>query len=252
MASQCLHIHDVVLHRTGECQAHPGLHVLKLGPQNPRCIQQFQPPVHCHPLLSPGNTRAVAGFGRLLPSHLVDEGGLAHIGNTNHHSPHRTAHQTLFLPSGDLVLQHLLHHAGELIHPGACFRIGLQHRPALLPEPRPPGPVSGRVGLVRPVEHHQPGLARRDGVDVRVPAGHRDPGVDDLHHDVYIFQIRLDLPPGLGHVPRIPLDIHGFSSIPLPRFAGTVRKKERQNRSFLVLDYRASLTLAALPTRSRR
>ena len=59
---------------------------------------------------------------------------------------------------------------------------------ALAPEVRPPGLVLGGVGLVGPVEDNQPGLAGADGVDVRVAAGGRDAGVDDLAHHVHLAQ----------------------------------------------------------------
>ena len=65
-----------------------------------------------------------------------------------------------------------------------------------------------KVGLIRPIQDNQPGLSGADGVNVRIPAGHRNPGVNELHHNVHVLQIGLHLAPGFGHVAGIPLDVH--------------------------------------------
>ncbi len=208
MTAKGLHVHNFVLHRPSKGQIHAGGLVLELGPEDAGGIQQVQPLVHVDPLLAPGDAGAVAGLGRLLFSHLVDKGGLAHVGHPHHHSPDRTAHLALLPPFGNLVPEHPLDHGGKLIDPPAGTGVGLQHGVALAPEAGPPGPVLGGVGLIRPVEDNQAGLAGADGVNVRVAAGGRDAGVDNLHHHVHQLQVGLDLTPGLGHVAGIPLDVH--------------------------------------------
>ena len=220
MAAQGLHVHDVVLHRPGKGQVHADGLVIKLGPQDARGVQQVQGLVHIYPLLAPGDTGPVPRLGGLLPGYLVDEGGLAHVGHPHHHGPHRTAHLALLPPFGDLILQHVLNHGGKLVHAASRFGVRLQHSVALTAEKGGPLFVPGGVGLVGPVEDDEPGLAGADAVDVRVPAGHGDAGIDDLHHDIHVFQVRLDLPAGLGHVSGVPLNVQGSSSSLLPRCGG--------------------------------
>jgi len=82
---------------------------------------------------------------------------------------------------------------------------------ALSAEPVSPYPVHGRIGLIRPVEYDQAGLLPHQFVNIRVTAGDRDAGVYDLRHQIHQFEIRLDLPPGFGHMARIPLNIHAFT-----------------------------------------
>ena len=158
MACQGLHVHDGVPDRAGKGQMQPDGLILKLGPQNSGGIQQFQPLVHRDPLLSPGNAGPVPGLGGFLLGHLVDKGGLAHIGNAHHHGPDRPAHLALLLPPGDLLFQCRPHHGGKLLDPRAAAGVTLQDRDSLGPKVRPPDLAGGRVRLVGPVENDHPGL----------------------------------------------------------------------------------------------
>ena len=210
MAGQGLHVHDGVPHGPGEGQVQTDRLILKLGPQNTGGIQQLQTLIHGDPLLAAGHAGAVAGLGRLFLGDFIDEGGLAHVGDTHDHGPHRAAHLALFFPPGDLFLQRPAHDGGELLHPCPAAGVALQHRDALAAEAGSPLLAGGGVGLVGPVEDDHARLAAHQVVDVRVPAGDGDAGVDDLRHHVHVFEVFPDHPPGLGHVAGIPLDVHGL------------------------------------------
>ena len=70
----------------------------------------------------------------------------------------------------------------------------------------------------RPVQDHQPGLARRQLVHIRVPAGQGNARVQNLAHGVHIFDLRRDHPPGLGHVPGEPAQIINLHVVHLSYF----------------------------------
>ena len=211
MTGQGLQIHDFVLYSASKGQMDAGSLVLKLGPEDAWGIQKLQPGIHTYPLFAPGDARPVARLGGLPLGHLVDEGGLSHVGDPHHHGPHGAAHQPLGLPLLQLLLQRLPDDGGELANSLAVSGVGLQHRPALSAEPVSPYPVHGRIGLIRPVEYDQAGFLPHQFVNIRVTAGDRDAGVYDLRHQIHQFEIRLDLPPGFGHMARILLNIHAFT-----------------------------------------
>ena len=217
MTGQGLPVHDLVLHSTGKGQVHTGGLVFKLWPQDTGRIQQVQAGVHIDPLLATGDAGLVARLGGLFLCHLVDKGGFAHVGHPHHHGPHRAAHQALGLPLLYLILQGGLDGGGKLIDSFPVPGVGLHDPPAFLTEPLPPHLIHSGVGLIRPVEDDEPGLLPHNLVDIRVAAGDGDAGVDDLRHQVYQLQIRLDLPSGFCHMAGIPLDIHlPASSVRLP------------------------------------
>ena len=98
MTAQGLHIHDFVFDSACKGKYHASVRVLKFRPQDARCVQQIQGTVHVDPLLAPGNAGAVPRLSRLLPGHLIDKGGLSHVGDSHHHGPHRTAYLALLPP----------------------------------------------------------------------------------------------------------------------------------------------------------
>ena len=67
--------------------------------------------------------------------------------------------------------------------------------------------------LIHPVQNHQPGFARSQLVYIRVPAGDRDPGVQNLAHGVHIAELLGNHPPGFGHVAGVPLNVHTITPI---------------------------------------
>ena len=208
MTAQGLHIHNFVFHSSGKSQIHTGSFVLELGPENTGGVQQVQALVYIDPLLPPGDAGAVAGFGGLLLCHLVNEGGFAYVGHPHHHGADRAAHLSFLPPLGNLVLENVLNDGRKLLYPPAGAGVGLQNGVSLCLKISGPGFVLRRVGLVCPVEDDQAGLWAADGIDVWVAAGGRNTCVNNLYHNVYQFQVGLNLPPGLGHVAGIPLDIH--------------------------------------------
>ena len=177
VAAQGLHVQNVVLHRAGVGQVQAHALVLKLGPEDAGGVQQFQVLVDGHPLLGPGNAGAVLGLGGFPACHLIDKGGLAHVGDAQDHYPDHPARLSFFRIGPELVREQLPHSGGK---PGGALSplgIGLQHSISLGPEIGGPAVGGGAVRLVRPVQNHQPGLPRRQFVHVRIPAGDGDPGI---------------------------------------------------------------------------
>ena len=199
--------------------------------------------------------------------HLVDKGGFAHVGDAQHHDPHGAAHLAPIGPGRQLVPQQLPDGGGKL--GGACtaLGIGLQDGIALSPEIRRPAAGLAGVCLVYPVQHHQAGLPRRQFVHIRVPAGQGNARVQNFAHRIHILDFCRDHPPGLGHVPGEPAEIvylhiyhllrilHNHIIISYSRPLGK-RKNACTQQAFVLFSgdtaYSFSLTLAALPTRSRR
>ena len=208
VAAQGLHIQNIVLYCPGIGQVHAHALVVELGPEDAGGVQQLQVPVNGHPLLGAGDAGPVLGLGGLAARHLVDKGGFTHIGDAQDHDPHYPAGHAPLRVGAELVRQQFPDGPGEFRRAHAAFGVGFQHRVALGPEVLRPafGPL--RVRLVHPVQHHHPGLSRRQFIHIRVPAGNRDAGVQNLAHRVYILDLLGDHPPGLGHVAGIPLNVH--------------------------------------------
>ena len=208
MAAQGLRIQNVVFYRAGIGQVQTHALVLELGPQDTRRVQQLQPTVDRHPLLAAGNAGAVLCLGGLAARHLIDEGGLAHVGDAQDHHPDHPARHALFGIGLQLVRQQFPDGSGKLRRSLAAPGVGFQDGIALGPEIRRPLLRGFRVCLVHAVQHHKTGLPRRQLVHVRVSAGHRDAGVQNFAHRVHILDLVGDHPPGLGHMTGIPLNIH--------------------------------------------
>ena len=200
IAGQLLDVQHVVLDGPGEGQTLAHLRVVELGPQDTRRVQQLQRAVHRHPLLAAGDAGPVLGFCGLAAGYLIDKGGFSHVGDAQHHDPHHTSHLPLLGIGLQLVPQQLPHGGGELGGAGAALGVGLQHGIALLPEVGSPAPGLAGIGLIHSVQHHQTGLARRQLVHIRVPAGQRDAGIQNFAHGVHMPDLGGDHPPGLGHV----------------------------------------------------
>ena len=214
IAGQLLDIHHVILDGARKGQPLANLHVVELGPQDTGGIQQLQRPIHRHPLLGAGHAGAILRLGGLAVGHLIDKGGFAHVGDTQHHHANGAAHLALFGISGQLVLQKLTDGGGKLLRAHAALGVGLQHRIALSPEIGGPALRLLGVGLIHAVQHHHTGLSRRHLIHVRVAAGQGDPGVQDLAHRVHILDLGHDHALGFRHMagkPAQSLYLHGVS-----------------------------------------
>ena len=208
VAAQCFHIQNIVLHRPGVGKVHAHALVIKFRPENTGGVQKLQIPINRHPLLGAGNAGAILGFGGLAARHLIDKGGFSHIGDPQNHHPHYPAGHALFRIGPQLVCQQLPDGSGKFRRPHAVFCVGFQHGIAFAAEIVCPALRPLRIRLIHPVQHHHPGLPRRQLVHIRVPAGNRNPGVQNLTHRVHIFDLLGNHPPGFGHVAGIPLNIH--------------------------------------------
>ena len=95
-----------------------------------------------------------------------------------------------------------------------------------------PPACGGRVCQVHAVQDDHSGFAAADGVNIRVPAGQRNPSVYDFADRIHLLQVCLDLPPGFCHVARIPLNIHILhlvylsDSLKIPLLRAAVRSRE--------------------------
>ena len=97
--------------------------------------------------------------------------------------------------------------------PALCVR--LQDSKAEAFEIRAPAGGHLRIGEIAAVQDHKPRFAGGEAVDVRVPAGIRDAGVEDLAYRVDQLDVFFDHPAGLGHVTGVPLDVHALKPLPV-------------------------------------
>ena len=215
VAGQLLDVQHVVLDGTCKGKALANLRVIELRPEDAGGVQQLQRGVHRYPLLGAGHAGAILGAGGLAVGDLVDEGGLPHVGNAQHHNAHHLAYLPLGSGGGQLVPQQLPDGSGEFLRAHAVFGVGLQHGEALPAEVlRPPAGLH-RVGLIRAVEDDEPRLARGQLVHVRVAGGQGDAGVHDLADGVHILDLGGYHPLGFGHMTGEPtqvFDLHSFTS----------------------------------------
>ena len=214
IAGQFLNIHHVILDSSCKGQTLADLHIIELRPQNAGRVQQFQRPIHRHPLLGAGHAGAILRLGGLAVGHLIDKGGFAHVGNAQHHHPDSAAHLSFFSVGGQLVLQKLADGGGKLRRAHAALGVGLQHRVAFSPEIGGPALRLSGVSLIHAVQHHQPGLARRHFVHVGIAAGQRDTGIQYLAHRVHILDLGHDHALGFRHMAGEPAQsfyLHGVS-----------------------------------------
>ena len=63
---------------------------------------------------------------------------------------------------------------------------------------------------IHAVENHNSRLVTGKAVNVRVPAGHGDAGVEDFADRIYLTHQLLNHPLGLGHMAGKPLDVQFF------------------------------------------
>ena len=208
LAAERLHIQDIVLDRarTGQQDAHAL--VVELGPQDARRVQQVDTAVHAEPLAAARHTRFVRRFGRLAPNDAVNEGGLSHVRNADHHHAHRLTHKALFVPLGDFIRQQRAHRVRKRLCACARAAVGLNDRHPLRTEMLRPCRGHLRVGQIDAVEDHQPRLACGDLIHVRIARHLRDARVHHLTDCVYLLDIFRHLPAGFCHMSGIPLNIH--------------------------------------------
>ena len=208
MACQGLHVHDGVPDRAGKGQMQPDGLILKLGPQNSGGIQQFQPLVHRDPLLSPvtpGRSPALADFflaTLLIKVDLPTLGMPTTMARTGRPTWPFSFHLAICSFSAARI-------TGENCLTPAPLRAS--HSKTEIPWARKYAPqtllAAGSAWSAR-LRMTTRGFPPHQLVQVRVPAGNGNPGVNDLGHHVHIFEILPDHPPGFGHVARVPLDVH--------------------------------------------
>ena len=198
---------NALLHCPGKGQHHADLRVLKLGPEDSRGIQQLQTGIHRDPLFASGDTGAIFCLGTLSAGNLVDEGGFSHIGNPHYHNPQGAIHALCSVP-GQLLRTGRPGCGGKAGNAPLCFAVRGYDRHTLFFKIGFPTVGGRRVCQIHTVQDDHSGLIAANGINIRVPAGHGDPGVHDFANRVYLLQVCLDLPPGFGHMARIPLNIH--------------------------------------------
>ena len=209
MAGQRLGVDHVLLDGTRVGKAHPDLRVFELRPQNARRVQKQQPLVDRDPLLASRDAGAVFGLRALAPGDLVDERRFSHIRNADDHEFQGPSHLSLLRVPRQLFSQQRPHSRNKAGN--ALFRlaVGLQNGIALRPEVLCPFFRQRQVCHVDAVEDDHARLIAANRVNVRVAAGNRDARVENFAHGIDKLHILFDHPARLGHVPRIPLDVHG-------------------------------------------
>ena len=211
MAGQLLRIHNILFDRAGICQLHTHIGIFKFGPQNTGGIQQKQPIIHRHPLLTSGNTGTVFCLGTLSAGNLVDQCGLANIGNSNDHHTQRAVHALCGI-SLNFLLQYRTDSGLKIGNSLSAFAIRCQCCHSTAAKPGDPPFRCVRIRQIRPIQNNNTGFICTNGIYIRVSAGHRDPGIHDLTNRIHLLQICFDLAAGLGHMTGIPLNIHTFKA----------------------------------------
>ena len=215
VAGQLLDVQNIVLHRTRKGKTLADFRIVKFRPEDAGGVQQLQGGVHGHPLLGAGNAGAILGLGGLALGHLVDEGGLAHVGDAQHHDADHAAHLTLGGVGLQLITEQLTDGGGEFLRAHAALGVGLQHGPALGAEILRPAAGLGGVGLVGTVEDDEAWLARRQVVHVRVAGGQGDAGVQYLADGVHVGKFGRDHALCFCHVAGKPAEIFDLHSVHL-------------------------------------
>ena len=209
MTGQGLQIHDFVLYSASKARWMPVVSSSNLGQRMPG-VSKSSASIHTYPLfalVTPGRLPALADF-----RHLVDEGWtFPRWDPLSHHRPARGGPPALGLPLPSFSFSACRMTVGELANSLAVSGKLVSAPPSPVCGTSQSIPGSWPIGLIRPVEYDQAGFLPHQFVNIRVTAGDRDAGVYDLRHQIHQFEIRLDLPPGFGHMARIPLNIHAFT-----------------------------------------
>ena len=229
MAGQRFHIQYVVLDRAGIGQPAADLLIVEFRPEDARRVEQQKAAVHRDPLLATRDAGAVLRLCALAPGDLIDEGRFSHVRDADDHQLQRAAGLSLVRIALQLLRQHGADGGHEAVDAAAALAVRAHNGhalrlPVILPDVR-----SGRIGQIDAVEDHHAGLLPADGVNVRVPAGKRDACVHDLADGVHELEVSLHIPPGLGHVARIPLDIHAVIHCPALRSVQSPAKRSRRS-----------------------
>ena len=208
MACKRLSVKNIILNRTGIGKASAGLLVVKLRPEDARRVEQEQSPVHGHPLLAARDAGTVFRLGALASGDLVDKGRFADIRNTDNHQLQRLVDKAALLIALQFLRQKLPHGRHEAVNSLSALAVGFENCIALLSKILIPRIRDALICKVNTVENHHARLIRAKRVNIGVPAGQRDTGIDQLTHRINETDILLHLSAGFGHMPGIPLDIH--------------------------------------------
>jgi len=208
MECKRLGVDDVLFDCARVGQPHADLRVFELRPQDARRVQKQQPLVDRDPLLAARDAGAVFRLGALAPGDLVDERRFPHVRDADDHELEGPSDLSLFRVARQLFRQQLPHSRHEAGNALLRLAVGLQDAVTFRAEMLRPALCHRGIGHIDAVEDDHPGFRAADGVDVRVAAGKRDARIQDLAHGVDKLHVRLDHPARLGHVARIPLDIH--------------------------------------------
>ena len=195
-----LQVHDIVLDCAceGQMETHGG--IVKLRPQDTGGIQKFQCAVNGHPLLCTGDAGTILGLSGLAVGNLIDKGGLAHVGDTQHHDTDGAANLPLFGIGGQLILQQFTHNSGKLVGACAALGVGFENSVTFSPEIGAPALCLLGIGLIHAVENDQAGFPCRHLVHIGVAAGDGDAGIQNLTYRVHILDFRHDHTLGLCHM----------------------------------------------------
>ena len=191
----------------------PNLLAVKARPEDAGRVQQLQAGVDADPLLAAGDPGLVPGDGGTPSGYLIYKGRLAHIRDTENHNAQGPAHLSLALELFEPIREQTPHGRRKVLHALAAFGVRLQNRQPPPLEIPVPALGNGGIGQVTAVEDHKARLCPGQAVDVRVAAGTRDAGVEDLAHRVHHPDIFFDHPLGLGHMTGEPLDGHFFIAV---------------------------------------
>ena len=180
-------VENFVAYRTGKREVLADDWVLELRPKHTRRIEQLKALADRKPLVAAGNAglilhRRLTGAAALAQT--VDQRRLADIRHTDNHDADRSSGHALALPRGNLFAQDVFDLGHQAVQPFARFAVDRDCNRFMLLE------IFDPLGGLRRIRHigliHQNNfrLAADDIFQNRVPAAHRDAGVDQLRHDV--------------------------------------------------------------------
>ena len=220
--SKKLCVHDVALYRAGEGEVLADGPVVELRPQHARGVEHLEALADCEPLVASGDTGAVGGYSLGFPGDAVDEGGLAHVGDTDDHHTHGGVCHALSLVALDARSEQLGEHGDKAVDSPAALAVDRDGADVLLRQIRDPSVGSARISHVALVEQDDARLAVGEAGYIRVARGYRDASVDYLGYGVYELDVLLHAASGLGHMTGVPLDdlavLGGFARLRLLRF----------------------------------
>ena len=158
--------------------------VLKLRPQDTRCVQKLQLFAQTDPLFSLRDARFVSGFRTGSARIRIDKCRFSDVRNTDNHRADRTVQDAAFAVALDFLFAGLLYGAVDRFHAGSGTGINLHNRISLSLEIFHPGIVSALIGKVRFVQQDQPCFVLSKFIYIRVAARCRNSRIDQLNHQV--------------------------------------------------------------------